>query len=193
MNKQDAIVYVFNDSIKRNLGLNSVKYYGVCERINTQDKSKIYGDFNGIKEEVFLDDLYENFYFHLNNSNSLANGYDNGFGDSPLISNSNKNTLIYFSSNRNGRSDEEIYQSIISAIPLEVLQANRKVLKVQKITIDPIDYDKDKESVFAKFFKGYTNKSLQVDYCLMAINYSLSFEYLSNCVDLCKKEQLIVC
>lgn len=192
MNRQDAIVYVFNDSIKRNLGLNSVKYYGVCEKINTQDKSKLYGEFNGLKEEVFIDDLYENFYFHLNNSNSISNGYDNGFGDSPLISNTNKNTLIFFSSNRNGRTDEDIYQAIISAIPVEILQANRRVLKVQKITIDPIDYDKNKEDVFSRFFKSYTNKGFHVDYCLIAINYNLSFQYQSNCIDMCKKEQLVL-
>ena len=192
MNKQEALVYIFNESIKRNLGLDSVKYYGVCERINTKDKSKLYGDNIGLKEEVFIDDLYENFYFHINNSNTLLNGYDAGFGDSPLISSSNKNTLVYFSSNRENKSDEEIYHSIINAIPVEVLQANRIFLKVQKILVSPTDYNANKEDVFDKYFKDYSNKSLQVGHVLISIDYTIYFEYMFNCVNMCKKEQLVL-
>lgn len=193
MNRLDAVVHIFNDSIQRNLGLESVKYYGVCEKINTDNKSKLYGEYNGLTEEVMIDDLYESFYFHVNNSNDLTNSYDLGFGDSPLISKTNKNTLVYFSSNRNGKNDEDIYQTIISAIPTDILKQNRSILKVQKITIDPIDFNSNKEDVFKKIFPDYLNRGFQIEYCLMAINYTLSFQYLSNCSDFCNKDQLIVC
>lgn len=178
----DAIVNLINSSIVTKAALIGAKYYGIADVMRQGSDQNLYAfDDKGNEQSVFIDDTIPYLFYHKTEGRAnIVTDYEQGFGSDAMVFYNQSLSMVFYSRNDERKSVQYFTERISQSLTDELIQSNRKTLKLQRGLIRMIGAEEDPDDIYSDEFPN-SDFTMQITDVLLRINYEIQLVYLKSC------------